>query len=56
VVQLDRRDGEVLTRPPGDTRLQAGDGVLLVTRAEVAAITAMFQAPADRVRAGRSLF
>lgn len=56
VVQLDRRDGEVLTRPPGDTRLQAGDGVLMVTRAEVAAITTMFQAPADRVRAGRSLF
>ncbi len=56
VVQLDRRNGDVITRPPGDTRLEAGDGVLVVTRADTAAITALFQAPAERVRAGRTTF
>ena len=56
VVQLDRRNGEILTRPPPQTKLEAGDGVLLVTRSELAAITALFQAPAERVRAGRTVF
>lgn len=56
VVQLDRRNGEVLTRPPPETKLEAGDGVLLVTRSELAAITALFQVPAERVRAGRTTF
>ncbi len=56
VVQLDRHGGETLTRPPPETTLKAGDGVLIVARAEVAAITALFQAPPDKVRAGRSVF
>ncbi len=56
VVQLDRKDGDTLTRPPPETKLEAGDGVLIVARAEVAAITALFQAPPDKVRAGRSTF
>ncbi len=55
-VQLDRRDGETITRPPRDLKLQAGDGVLIVAKSDVAAITALFQAPPDRVRAGRSVY
>ena len=56
VVQLDRRDGDVMTRPPGATRFEAGDGVLMVARADAAAITALFEAPPERVRAGRNVF
>jgi voltage-gated potassium channel len=56
VVQLDRRGGETVTRPAADVRIEAGDGVLIVARAEVAAITSIFQAPAERVRAGRTVF
>jgi Trk K+ transport system NAD-binding subunit len=56
VVQIDRRNGEVITRPPAQTRLEAGDGVLIVTRPEATAIAALFQAPAAPVRAGRSVF
>jgi voltage-gated potassium channel Kch len=56
IIQLDRTDGEVITRPPPEARIKAGDGVLLVTRTAVAAVTALFEAPSDRVRAGRSRF
>lgn len=55
VVQLDRRGGEVITRPPPDSRIEAGDGVLMVTRAEIAAINALFAPTSGRVRAGRSV-
>ncbi len=55
VVQLDRRSGEIITRPPGDTRIEAGDGVLIVTRAAAAVVRSAFQAPAERVRVGRNV-
>jgi Trk K+ transport system NAD-binding subunit len=55
VVQLDRRSGEVLTRPAQTVKFEAGDGVLLVTRTEAAAIHALFEAKAERVRVGRSV-
>lgn len=55
VVQLDRRNGEVVTRPGPEVLFEAGDGVLLVTRTDAAVVRAMFQAPAERVRAGRSV-
>ena len=56
VVQIDRRGGEVVTRPDGDVRLEAGDGVLIVGRGGIAAASSVFDAPAQPVRAGRSLF
>ncbi len=56
VVQIDRRGGEVVTRPAGDVRLEAGDGVLIVGRGGIAAASSVFDVPAERVRAGRSLF
>jgi voltage-gated potassium channel Kch len=55
VVQLNPRDGEAVTRPPGDTRIGAGDGLVLVGRSG-AALSAIFSAPAERVRAGRTTF
>jgi diguanylate cyclase (GGDEF)-like protein len=56
VVQLDRRGGDTVTRPEPATRIEAGDGVLVVSRAEIAAVTAILHAPPERVRAGRSRF
>jgi voltage-gated potassium channel len=56
VVQLDRRGGDTVTRPEPVTRIEAGDGVLVVSRAEIAAVTAILHAPPERVRAGRSRF
>ena len=56
IVQIDRRNGEVMTRPEPDTRIQAGDGVLMVTRAEISTINALFHATAEKVRTGRIAF
>lgn len=56
VVQLDRRNGEVITRPAQDVRFEAGDGALVVTRVEAAALRALFDAPQERMRAGRTTF
>lgn len=55
VVQLDRKDGEVLTRPGGEVKIESGDGVLVVTKTEAPVIRALFQAPAERMRVGRSV-
>ena len=54
VIQLSRHDGEVITRPPQDTRVQAGDGLVLVGRGGVAA-GAIFNTAAQRLRTGRAL-
>lgn len=56
VVQIDRSNGEVLTAPPPETRIEAGDGVVVLTRSDIAAVTALFHAPREAVRAGRSAF
>jgi len=56
VVQIDRRGGEVITRPEPQVRFEANDGVLLMARAEAAALSALFHAAKERVRVGRSLF
>lgn len=56
VVQLDRRSGDVITRPSPEVKFEAGDGVLVVTRAEAAALRALFDAPQERARAGRMAF
>lgn len=45
VVRIDRRGGESISRPPADTRIGAGDGLLLVGRMS-GAIGAMLSAPA----------
>jgi K+/H+ antiporter YhaU regulatory subunit KhtT len=56
IIQLDRKSGETLTRPGTDIIIQAGDGVLIVARGQIAAVTAVFQAPPERVRAGRTRY
>ncbi len=55
VIQVDRPGGEVIARPPGDLRLQAGDGLVVVGR-NGGPINAIFSAPAERARAGRTTY
>ena len=56
VVQLDRRNGDIVTRPSSDVKIERGDGLLVVARSDFGTLTALFHAPAERVRAGRGLF
>ena len=51
VVQIDRRDGETIIRPPHATLISAGDGLLVVGRAG-AALGGVLSTP--RTRGGRS--
>ncbi len=45
IVQINRRDGEAVTRPEPDTVIQAGDGLVLVGRgAQARALSALFEA------------
>lgn len=52
VVQLNRRDGDAITQPEKTLRIQAGDGVVIVGRSGQA-ISALFSAPSEKIRAGR---
>ena len=53
VVQLHRREGETVTRPPADLRVEPGDGLLVVGRR--GALNGLLGGPA-RARAGRTVF
>jgi voltage-gated potassium channel len=55
VVQLNRKGGDSITSPDRGLMVQGGDGVVIVSRSGQAA-RAMFEAPAEKVRAGRSTF
>jgi voltage-gated potassium channel Kch len=55
IVQLNRRDGDTITSPDRALKVLGGDGVVIVSRHGHAART-MFEAPAEKVRAGRSTF
>jgi K+/H+ antiporter YhaU regulatory subunit KhtT len=52
IVQVNRRDGDTITAPPKDTRIEAGDGVVAVGRS-AQAINAMFAAPRVTARGAR---
>jgi len=52
VVQINRRNGEAVTRPPGDMTIEAGDGLVVVGRPGTR-VNALFRASADRSPAGR---
>jgi voltage-gated potassium channel Kch len=56
IVQLDRRSGDTLTRPAASEKIEAGDGVLIVSRGQAANAASLLKAPAERVRAGRTRF
>lgn len=55
VVQINRRDGDSITRPHGGTVVGAGDGLVVVGRPG-AEMNAIFTTPAPRPRAGRTVF
>ncbi len=55
VIQVNRANGEAVTRPPSDFRLDAGDGLVVVGR-NGGPIHAIFSAPAERPRAGRTVY
>ncbi len=52
IVQLNRRDGDSIGQPGKELRVAAGDGVLVLARSAAAAST-FFNAPPEKVRAGR---
>jgi voltage-gated potassium channel len=52
VVQLNRRNGDNITAPGRETRIEAGDGVVAVGRSSQA-INALFAAPRQTARGGR---
>jgi len=55
VVQINHKNGEAVTRPPRETRIEAGDGLVVVGRG-AGAVSAFFITPAGRPRAGRNTF
>ena len=55
IVQVNRREGDVITGPAKDTRIEPGDGVVVVGRSGQA-INALFAAPPEKVRAGRMTY
>ncbi len=55
VVQINHRDGEVVTRPGPATVVAAGDGLVVVSRSG-GELNAVFSAPAERPRAGRTVY
>jgi voltage-gated potassium channel len=55
VVQVNRQGGETITRPPGDTVVSVGDGLVVVGR-NGGILNTIFTAPASRPRAGRTTY
>lgn len=55
VVQLNRRDGDTITIPDRSLKVLGGDGVVIVGRGGQAS-RALFDAPPEKVRAGRQNF
>jgi voltage-gated potassium channel len=49
IVQINRRDGDVHTGPPGDAVVGEGDGVVLIGRGNRAAILTSLFEPRHRV-------
>jgi voltage-gated potassium channel len=55
IVQLNRQAGDAITTPESTMRVQGGDGVVIVSRNGQIA-RAMFEAPPEKIRAGRATF
>jgi voltage-gated potassium channel len=56
IVQIERHTGGTITRPDPGTRIEAGDGVGFIARGGSASIRALFDVPAEPIRAGRTTF
>lgn len=54
IIQINRANGEVIARPPGDLRVAAGDRLVVVAR-DGALVHALFNGQGERARAGRKL-
>jgi len=54
-VQLNRRDGDPVTRPAADLKIEVGDGLVLVGR-DATGVHALFNTPSARPRAGRTVY
>jgi voltage-gated potassium channel len=55
IIQINRANGEVVTRPPGDLRLATGDSLVVVAR-DGAQVHALFNGHGERARSGRKVF
>jgi voltage-gated potassium channel len=55
VVQLNHRDGDAITQSDKTLRIEPGDGVVIVGRSGQA-ISALFSAPVEKIRAGRTTY
>jgi voltage-gated potassium channel Kch len=55
VVQIDRKAGDTLARPPQEIRIEVGDRVMVVGRS-AGQVSAFFATPATRPRAGRNSY
>ncbi|HEX4106303.1 MAG TPA: potassium channel protein [Rhizomicrobium sp.] len=55
IVRLNRKGGDTISSPDRSLIVQGGDGVVIVSRSGQVA-RAMFEAPAEKVRAGRATF
>ena len=56
VLQLNRQGGDSITSPDRALKVQGGDGVVIVSRSGGASARALFEGPAEKIRAGRSSF
>ncbi len=56
VMQLNRHGGDSFTNPDRAWKVHGGDGVVIVSRTGGASARAMFEAPPEKVRAGRATF
>ena len=54
VAQLHRREGETVSRPPADLRIEPGDGLVMVGR--TGSLNALRAMASARARAGRTVF
>ena len=55
VAQVNRQNGETVTRPPADLRVEAGDGLVIIGRSG-SQLDMLRATPVSRPRAGRSVF
>jgi voltage-gated potassium channel len=56
VLQLNRQGGDSITNPDRQLTVRGGDGVVIVSRSGGASARAMFEAPPEKIRAGRATF
>jgi len=56
VVQLNRREGQIVKQPRGGERIAGGDGVVIVAKGDIGAISALFHATREPIKVGRVFY